>query len=63
MEEVTVFQFEKYDIVSDQAIRSKYHATKEAIESFCANPVGEGVSVDSERLDGHKRILSTEIVQ
>jgi hypothetical protein len=50
---VTVYFFEKYDIVTDKTVRSKRPATREAISKVCGIPIeSTGLEVNEADLDG-----------
>ena len=51
---VTVYRFQRYDIVSDEVVQSRRWATREAIKSVCAEVIEDTrVQVDAGILDGN----------
>jgi hypothetical protein len=52
MSTVTVYRWQKYDIATDEVLKSRRWATLEAIERACGEPVDRfGVEVDASELD------------
>jgi len=53
MKKVPVYFFQKYDIISNQKVRSKRPATLEAIDKVKGEPIMEtALEVDETELDG-----------
>jgi hypothetical protein len=58
---VTVFRFQKYDIVSNRMKTSRHMATRETIRALDRELEvieGTGVEIDSARLDGNGMIVT-----